>query len=354
MPHNKIMDALRQGQVVPAHPLALDENRELDERRQRALTRYYLDSGAGGVAIGVHTTQFEIREPQHDLLEPVLSLANETICNFERDASDKPIIRIAGVCGQTQQACGEAALARDCGFDIGLLSLSALKESSDDELIEHAKCVAEVIPLMGFYLQPSVGGRVLSVDFWRRFCEIPNVVAVKVAPFQRYQTLDVMRGAAASGRSDEIAFYTGNDDAIIYDLLSTFECCGGSSVRHLQFVGGLLGHWAFWTKRAVEQLECIKALRQQSDLLPTNMIELAWKVTDVNAAVFDPVNGFAGCIPGIHEILRRQGLLANRHCLNPNEALSPGQMEEIDRVYREYPHLNDDEFVKENLDRWLR
>ncbi|MBZ0254556.1 dihydrodipicolinate synthase family protein, partial [bacterium] len=316
-------------------------------------TRYYLDSGAGGVAVGVHTTQFEIREPQYDLLKPVLMPASEMVDKFEAQNASRTIIRIAGICGQTEQARQEAELARECGYHIGLLSLGALKEASDDQLIEHAKSIAQIIPIMGFYLQPSVGGRELSVEFWRRFCEIPNVVAVKVAPFHRYQTLDVMRGAAASGRSSEIAFYTGNDDAILYDLLSTFECSDGESVQHLRFVGGLLGHWAFWTKRAVEQMESIKAIRRESDKITANLLELAWKITDVNAAAFDPKNKFAGCIPGIHEILRRQGLLANRNCLNPNETLSPGQMEEIDRVYRAYPHLNDDAFVKENLDRWL-
>ncbi len=352
MPAPAILKALHKGQVVPAHPLALDENRNLDEPRQRALTRYYLDSGAGGAAVGVHTTQFEIRDSKHDLLKPVLTLAKEIFDEHQTNTPSRPIVRVAGICGQTDQAVEEAALARGLGYHIGLVSLGALRDSTDDELIDHTRAVAEVVPLMGFYLQPSVGGRLLGVDFWRRFCEIPNVVAIKVAPFNRYQTLDVVRGAAASGRESEIAFYTGNDDSIIYDLLSTFKLNGGASCRP-RFVGGLLGHWAFWTKRAVDQLRAIHTIHDQRREIPQDQLALAWQVTDVNAAVFDPANQFAGCISGINEILRRQGLLANRNCLNPNETLSPGQSDEIDRVYREYPHLNDDDFVKENLDRWL-
>lgn len=354
MPDQAVLDRLRKGCVIPAHPLALDDHRKFDERRQRALTRYYLDSGAGGVAVGVHTTQFEIREPKHGLLNPVLVLASEAIDEFEQRNPTRTIIRIAGICGETNQACEEAALARGLGFHIGLLSLSALKHATDDELIDHARAVAEAIPLMGFYLQPSVGGRLLGCDFWRRFCEIQNVVAIKIAPFNRYQTLDVMRGSAASGRGSEIAFYTGNDDSIIYDLLSTFELDNGVDSQRFRFVGGLLGHWAFWTKRAVEQLQAIQAIHENQREIPSEQLALAWQVTDANAAVFDPGNQFAGCISGINEILRRQGLLANCNCLNPNEALSPGQSEEIDRICREYPHLNDDEFVKENLDRWLK
>ena len=238
-------------------------------------------------------------------MKPVLSLAGATLDEYEQSRAGKTFIRIAGICGKTKQACDEAELARGCGFHIGLLSLGALKDSDDDALIEHARCVAAIIPLMGFYLQPSVGGRALGYEFWRRFCQIPNVVAVKVAPFHRYQTLDVMRGAAASGRSREIAFYTGNDDAILYDLLSTFELINGASTVRLRFVGGLLGHWAFWTKRAVEQLQRIKTIHQDAKQIPTDLLKLAWQVTDANAAVFDPANQFAGCIPGIHEILRR-------------------------------------------------
>jgi len=330
---------LRQGLVIPAHPLALTPDRKLDERRQRALTRYYLAAGSGGVAIGVHTTQFQIRDPAIGLFRPVLELAAETLRGSDA-------VGIAGICGPTSQAVAEASFARDCGYHAGLLSLGALRDASLDQLIAHACSVAEVIPLFGFYLQPAVGGRVLDYSFWRRFVEIPNVIAVKIAPFNRYQTLDVVRAVAESGRAQDIALYTGNDDNIVLDLAASFRFSSGASP--LRIAGGLLGHWAVWTRKAVELLQAI-----QAGFAP-NLLTLAAEVTDANAALFDPVHAFAGCIPGIHEILRRQGLLAGRWCLDPHEELSPGQREEIDRVCGAYPHLNDDEFVRQGLSDWLR
>jgi dihydrodipicolinate synthase/N-acetylneuraminate lyase len=332
------LEKLRKGVVIPAHPLALTSERKLDERRQRALTRYYLAAGAGGVAVGVHTTQFEIREPRYGLLEPVLALAAEELRGTEA-------IRVAGVVGPTAQAVREAELAVRLGYQAGLLSLGALRDATVAELLAHARAVADVIPVFGFYLQPVVGGRVLPYEFWRAFAEIPNVVAVKMAPFNRYQTLDVIRAVADSGRAGEIALYTGNDDNIVLDLLTPHRF-GGTTLR---IAGGLLGHWAVWTKRAVELLE-----RAHASPASPEWLTLAIEVTDSNAAFFDVANQFHGCIAGIHDVLRRQGLLEGRWCLNPAEELSPGQMEEIDRVYRAYPHLNDDDFVRGNLDRWLR
>jgi dihydrodipicolinate synthase/N-acetylneuraminate lyase len=324
-------ERLREGAVIPAHPLALTAERKLDERRQRALTRYYLAAGAGGVAVGVHTTQFEIRDC--GLLAPVLELALEEL----RPADT---IRIAGIVGTTAQALKEADLAARLGYHAGLLSLGAMASASVPELLEHARAVASVIPLFGFYLQPAVGGRVLPYEFWRAFAEIENVVAIKIAPFNRYQTIDVMRAVAESGR--DIALYTGNDDNILLDLLTPYRF-GETTLR---IVGGLLGHWAVWTRRAVELLEQRYRIRDN--------LTLAIEITDSNAAFFDAANGFRGCIAGIHEVLRRQGLLAGRWCLNPSEDLSTGQMEEIDRVYRAYPHLNDDEFVRRHIDDWMK
>jgi hypothetical protein len=343
-------EVLRQGVVIPASPLALNAQRRWDERRQRALWRYYIAAGAGGIAVGVHTTQFAIRDPKIGLFRPLLELARE---EFDRaDATrHQPLVRIAGVCGDTPQALYEAELAREMGFHAGLLSLSALKEADDDTLIAHCRQVAEVIPLVGFYLQPAVGGRVLSYHFWRRFAEIENVVAIKIAPFNRYQTLDVVRAIAEAERED-IALYTGNDDNIVIDLLTPYRFTVGSKQVERRIVGGLLGHWAVWTKRAVELLErCHAVAREQT--IPADLLRLAVEVTDCNAAFFDAANGFRGCIAGIHEVLRRQGLLEGIWCLDPNETLSPGQAEEIDRVYRSYPHLNDDAFVAEHLHEWL-
>jgi len=343
---------LFDGLVIPAHPLALDADRRLDERRQRALTRYYCDAGAGGVAVGVHTTQFAIRDPRVGLFEPVLRLALESVREWE-EQNGKRIVKIAGVCGATAQAAREAAFAEEAGYDIGLLSLTALREATVAELIGHCRRVAEIIPLCGFYLQPAVGGRSLDYRFWREFFEIENVAAVKVAPFNRYRTLDVARALADSGRHHEVALYTGNDDNIVADLLTEFRIgagCGGHVSIH--FAGGLLGHWAVWTKRAVELLAEIKVARAGANAL--DALARSAEITDANAALFDAQRDFAGCIAGLHEVLRRQGLLAGRWCLDPREDLSPGQMEEIDRVYNCYPQLNDDEFVRENLDRWMR
>jgi dihydrodipicolinate synthase/N-acetylneuraminate lyase len=344
--------SLFDGLVIPAHPLALDAGRKLDERRQRALTRYYCDAGAGGVAVGVHTTQFAIREPRVGLFEPVLRLAMETALERER-RNGKRVVKVAGICGATEQATREAAFAKEIGYDVGLLSLAALPEATVAELIGHCRRVAEIIPLFGFYLQPAVGGRLLDYRFWREFFEIENVAAVKVAPFNRYQTLDVARALADSGRHHEVALYTGNDDNIVADLLTEFRLGAGSGGHvSIHFAGGLLGHWAVWTKRAVELLAEIKAARSGARAL--DALARSAEVTDANAVLFDARNNFAGCIAGLHEILRRQGLLAGRWCLDPREDLSPGQMEEIDRVCAGSPHLNDDEFVRENLNRWMR
>jgi dihydrodipicolinate synthase/N-acetylneuraminate lyase len=345
----EINEKLRDGAVIPAHPLALTAERKLDERRQRALTRYYCDAGAGGIAVGVHTTQFAIRDQKIGLFEPVLKMAMETAREWE-GKNGRRIIKVAGVCGPTEQAVREAAFARDAGYELGLLSMSALRDSSTAELIEHCRRVAEAISLFGFYLQPAVGGRLLDYGFWRAFFEIENVAAVKIAPFNRYQTLDVVRALADSGRHGEIALYTGNDDNIVADLLTEFRVSG----KALHIAGGLLGHWAVWTKRAVELLEEIKLCKHSGGVNAFELLARSAEVTDANAALFDVKNQFAGCIAGLHEVLRRQGLMAGRWCIDPHEDLSPGQMEEIDRICAGYPHLNDDEFVRENLDRWLR
>ena len=335
---------LQDGLVIPAHPLCLDSKRQLDERRQRALSRYYLEAGAGGLAIGVHTTQFAIRDPKVALLEPVLQLGMEEIHSYSGS-----VLGISGICGETPQAITEAILARTLGYDAGLLSLAAMPaDASIDALIEHCRAVAEIIPVIGFYLQPAVGGRVLPIDFWRAFAQIENVVAIKIAPFNRYQTLDVIRAVCEVSR-DDLALYTGNDDNIVLDLLTPFRF--GSKERRI--VGGLLGHWAVWTRQAVRLKVHLDAIVR--DNLPTDAdcLALSAAVTDCNAAFFDTANGFAGCIAGLHEVLRRQGLLDGIWCLDPNEGLSPGQLEEINRVYAAYPELNDDAFVAENLDRWL-
>ena len=346
---SKVRKRLREGCVIPAHPLALNRNRKLDERRQRALTRYYLSAGAGGVAVGVHTTQFEIRDV--GLLRPVLELAAETSREFEGKGK-LGIIRVAGVCGPTEQAVAEAELAAELGYHVGLLSLSALKDASVRELIAHAKAVAKVIPVFGFYLQPSVGGRVLPFEFWRRFAEIEGVVAIKMAPFNRYQTIDVVRAVAEAGRLKDVALYTGNDDTILLDLVNVYRF-DEEKKRQARIVGGLLGHWAVWTRRAIEHLaEAHRVVRQQLPI-PIPYLRLSNQVTDANAAFFDPAHDFAGCIAGIHEVLRRQGLLEGTWCLNPKEGLSKGQAEEIDRVYAAYPHLNDDPFVAQHLDEWM-
>jgi dihydrodipicolinate synthase/N-acetylneuraminate lyase len=378
---SELRRALLAGLVIPAHPLALTEARRLDERRQVALTRYYCDAGAGGIAVGVHTTQFAIRDPDVQLLKPVLDLARLTVRDW---CADRQPITIAGVCGLTTQAIREAELAASLGYDAALVSLAALRNHENQRVLEHCRRVADVIPVMGFYLQPAVGGRILDRAFWRAFLEIERVVAIKVAPFDRYRTLDVAAALAESGRRD-VALYTGNDDAIIADLLTPFPGVNGC---RLHFCGGLLGQWAVWTMRAVELLQrCLAVTRPFSPKRERHeggrpaswspgpesassgaegsaqgetrgeeilrLLALGAELTDANAALFDPAHQFAGCIPGIHEVLRRQGLLAARWCLDPHEDLSAGQMEEIDRVLIRYPHLSDDAFVREHLDRWL-
>ena len=347
-----VRKSLQQGVVIPAHPLALNAQRKLDERRQRALTRYYVAAGAGGLAVGVHTTQFEIRLPEVGLFKPVLELAAEEMKRADAKRST-PLIRVAGICGKTDQATGEAQLIRELGYQAGLLSLAAMKDATEEQLVAHCNAVAEITPVVGFYLQPAAGGRILPYGFWRRFAEIPNVVAIKMAPFNRYQTIDVMRGVAEAGRAD-IALYTGNDDNIVMDLLTPYKIhLGGNRQVERRIVGGLLGHWSVWTKAAVGLLVDCKHYSQQREV-PREMFVRSIEVTDSNAAFFDSANAFAGCIAGLHEVLRRQGLLEGIWCLNPNEGLSPGQKEEIDRVYAAYPHLNDDAFVEEGRDEWLR
>jgi dihydrodipicolinate synthase/N-acetylneuraminate lyase len=343
--------ALENGVVIPAIPLALNRNKKMDERRQRALLRYYLDAGAGGLAVAVHTTQFEIRLPEFGLFRPILELAKEEY-NIFAAKTNQPIIMISGVIGQTDQAINEARFAADLGYDAALLSLAAFRDASNPVLLEHCRAIAEIIPVIGFYLQPAVGGRKLNIDFWREFARIENVIAIKIAPFNRYQTLDVVRGVIESGRSNEIALYTGNDDNILVDLLTEFKMSDGQQIISKRIVGGLLGHWAVWTKKAVELVDLVHHSEAEKDI--RHLLTLAAQITDCNAAFFDSANNFAGCITGIHEVLRRQGLLEGIWTLNEKETLSPGQKEEIDRVYKAYPELNDDAFVAENLDRWFK
>lgn len=342
---------LMEGLVIPAHPLALNASRKLDERRQRALSRYYIAAGSGGLAVAVHTTQFAIRDPKIGLLRPVLELAKEEMDRAD-PARGSPLVRIGGVCGQTTQAVAEATQLRDLGYSAGLLSLAAMKTATDEELLAHCRAVADVIPLVGFYLQSAVGGRPLPYAFWRQFAEIPNVVAIKIAPFNRYQTFDVVRAVAESGRSD-IALYTGNDDNIVMDLLTTHRIDCKGTKRELAIVGGLLGHWSVWTSKAVSLLKLCHAARS-APAVEKELITRSIEVTDSNAAFFDSANSFAGCIAGLHEVLRRQGLLEGIWCLDEHEGLSPGQAAEIDRVYRAYPHLNDDGFVSAGREAWLR
>ncbi|MDE0633666.1 MAG: hypothetical protein OXH73_19325 [Caldilineaceae bacterium] len=345
---------LANGQVIPAHPLALTADLKLDERRQRALTRYYCAAGAGGLAVGVHTTQFELHQPAYGLLEPVLELASETVDEHMRQ-NPRPFVKVAGILGDTRQAVREAETALDHGYDAGLLSLRALAEASPAELIEHCRRVAEVIPVFGFYLQTAVGGQALPYRFWREFVEIENVVAIKVAPFDRYKTLDVVRAVAESCRSGEIALYTGNDDNIVADLLTEFSFGGQETdAPPLRIVGGLLGQWAVWTREAVAMLRAIHDQGAAGRLDYGHWLTYNAQMTDANAAVFDSAHDFHGCISGVHEVLRRQGLMQGIWCFNPQESLSPGQCEELDRVCRAYPHLTDDEFVAEHLDEWLR
>ncbi|MBT3370013.1 MAG: dihydrodipicolinate synthase family protein [Rhodospirillaceae bacterium] len=342
----EVIAQLRRGVVIPAHPLALTEARELDERHQRALTRYYLDAGAGGLAVGVHTTQFEIRDV--GLYEPILRMAAETAAAW----TDRPIIMTAGLVGTTVQALDEADIALGLGYHAGLLSLAAHKGVDEDALIAHCEAVAARIPLVGFYLQPAVGGIVLSAEFWRRFAAIDNVIAIKVAPFNRYRTLDVVRGVVAAGAEDRVCLYTGNDDHILMDLVQPFAVRRGDETIVVRFRGGLLGHWSVWVKPAVEYLAKAHAA-VAAGAVDADLLQLDSQITDANGVLFDVVNDFAGCIAGCHEVLRRQGLLRGTWCLNPDEAMSPGQAEALDRIVADYPHLCDDDFVAANLLRWL-
>ncbi|MEO9893364.1 dihydrodipicolinate synthase family protein [Aurantibacter sp.] len=345
---NELKQILNAGTIIPANPTALTKDLKLDERRQRALMRYYLDAGSGGLAIGVHTSQFEIREA--GLFQPILELGKEELdAQFAKEK--KPIIRVAGAMGKTEQAIGEATLAADLDYNAVLLNLSAFKEDSNEVLINHCKEIAAIIPVIGFYLQPTIGGRSYDTDFWRQFAQIENVVAIKVAAFDRYDTIDVIRGVAESGRADKVALYTGNDDTIVNDLLSEYQFPIGGTVVKKSFVGGLLGHWAVWNNKAVELFNRIKNAKPEEI---SDLISLGVKVTDANAAFFDSRNKFKGSIAGIHEVLIRQGFMEANYTISSHEVLSPGQKEEIDRVYKIYPELNDDEFVAENIDRWMR
>ncbi len=337
-----VLALLRRGAAIPAHPLALDAARRLDPRRQRALTRYYLDAGSGGLAVGVHATQFAIRE--NGMYESVLKLAADEARSWVK----RPVVLVGGLSGKTDQARKEAAIARGLGYHAGMLSLAPMKGASVDELTAHCAAVAAEIPLVGFYLQPAVGGIHLPVEFWRRFCEIENVIAVKIAPFNRYRTLDVVRGLVAARAEGRVTLYTGNDDHIVLDLLSPFAVKRGGEEVRVRIKGGLLGHWSVWTKYAVELLGQLQTATPTEELLALDS-----KVTDANSAFFDVAHDFAGCIPGCHEVLRRQGLLEGIWCLDPKEILSPGQVAEIDRVYAAYPEMNDDAFVRENLSKWL-
>jgi len=335
---SEIAALLRRGTVIPAHPLALDARRRLDERRQRALTRYYLDAGSGGLAVGVHATQFAIREA--GLYEPVLRIAAEE--------AQRPVVMIAGLAGRTHSAKKEAQVARALGYHCGMLSLGAMKGASIEELVEHCAAVAEEIPLIGFYLQTAVGGIPLPMEFWRRFAAIDNVVAIKIAPFDRYRTLDVVRGVVAARAEERVTLYTGNDDHIVLDLAVPFAVKRDSEEVRVRIRGGLLGHWSVWTRTAVALLKRVQEGRVDDDLLALDA-----RVTDCNSAFFDVAHNFAGCISGCHEVLRRQGLLEGIWCLDPEEKLSPGQAEEIDRVYRDHADLADDAFVRANLEKWL-
>ncbi len=348
---SRTQQVLKAGTVIPAHPLALKADRRLDERRQRALTRYYVAAGAGGLAVGVHTTQFAIRDPRIGLFEPVLRLAAEEMDRADHGRTE-PLVRVGGICGELKQALREAQLLNDLRYNAGLLSLAAVKHLDEEALIAHCREVAKILPVIGFYLQPVVGGRVLSYQFWRQFAEIENVVAIKIAPFNRYQTLDVVRAVAESGQ--DIALYTGNDDNILIDLVTPYVFKRNGKVCERRIVGGLLGQWAVWTRGAVELLKECHSVAVGGQSIPRWVLQRNVELTDCNAAFFDVAHHFSGCIAGLHEVLRRTGLLEGIWCLNPEETLSPGQLEEIDRVYRAYPQLNDDEFIRHGRDAWLQ
>ena len=347
------LTVLQTGAVIPATPLALTAEKKLDEKRQRLIIRYFLHAGAGGIASGVHSTQFEIHDKKVGLLAPVLEIVADEISRFE-DTIKKTIVKVAGVCGPVSQAVKEAELAQKLGYDAVLLSPGGLPNLNEEGFLERTKAVAEVMPVIGFALQNAVGGPTFSYNYWETLCETENLVAIKIAPFDRYQTLDIVRAAALSSRRDKIALYTGNDDNIIIDLLTKFSFTKNGKTYEKQFVGGLLGHYSVWTKKNVEIFNMLKDIRENSTahVITPELITLAAKITDMNAAVFDPANRFAGCISGIHEVLRRQGLLAGIWCISEKERLSPGQAKEIDRIYAMYPELTDDEFIKANMDEW--
>ncbi|MEQ8552072.1 MAG: dihydrodipicolinate synthase family protein [Cyclobacteriaceae bacterium] len=347
----QLKNHLFSGTVIPAHPLALDAERQLDEFRQRLLTRYYVASGSGGIAVGVHTTQFEIRKPEINLYEKVLSLAADEV---DKINPNRPFIKVAGVSGPTDQAIEEALIAKKLGYDIVLVSINGLGSWSENGLLDRAREIGKHMPLFGFYLQPSVGGKVLSERFWCDFAEIEGVSAIKVAPFNRYQTIEVVRAVCQSSRNDEVAIYTGNDDNILIDLLTTYEIKTSKGNIHKDIVGGLLGHWAVWTKKAVDLLHRVKEIKSQGTLINMELLTENVKITDSNAALFDTKNNFKGCIAGIHEVLRRQGLLEGIWCINPRETISEGQSDEIDRIYHDYPELTDDLFVKKHIENWKK
>jgi hypothetical protein len=348
--HEKALLKFAEGTFIPAQPLTLTASRTLDEKRQRMLTRYYLNAGVGGLAVAVHTTQFEIRNKEVGLFEPVLRLAVEEIEAYE-NKTGKTIVRIAGVCGPIEQAIEEAKIALKLGYDAVLLSPGGLNHLAEEELLKRSEAVASIIPVVGFYLQNSVGGRVFTYDYWQKFCEIDNVVGIKSAPFNRYQTLDVVRALTFSSRADKVALYTGNDDNIVLDLLTKYKFKKDGKTYEKGFVGGLLGHWSVWANTAVKMFEMLKEA-SSDEYIKADLLTLAMEVTDCNAAFFDTANGFKGCIAGLHQVLKKQGLMEGIWCLNEEETLSPGQSEEIERVYRLYPHLNDDEFVKNNIEKW--
>lgn len=342
--HEKAMEVFRKGTVIPATPLALDEDKHFDEDSQRLLMRYYLHSGAGGIATAVHSTQFSIRE--HGLFEKVISVVSEEIDSHE-EKYGKNIFKVCGVCGPIEQAVKEAGIAKEKGFDAVLVSPGGLKGYSNEYLLERTAAIADVLPVIGFYLQPAVGGRILPYEYWRKMADIPGVIGIKCASFGRYTTCDVMRAVVDSPRCDEITMYTGNDDNIVSDFLSVYKF----GEKEKRFEGGLLGHWCIWTKKAVELLSCVKDFRATGK--GYEFLSAAGPaITDMNSAVFDSVNSFAGCISGIHEVLRRQGLMKNILCLDEIEKLSPGQAEEITRVMESYPQFTDDDFVKENIEKW--
>lgn len=345
-----LLNTFRKGTVIPATPLALTKDRKLDKKYQKALVRYHIDCGVGGIAIGVHSTQFEIRE--HGMYENLLTLVSNEIDSWS-SLQNKKILKIAGVCGQTVQAVGEATFAVSAGYHAALVSLSALKDKNLDDLLGHCRTIAEIIPVIGFYMQTSVGGIVLPFEFWKEFASIPNILGIKAAPFDRYKTFDVVRAICESGKENDITLYTGNDDNIVVDLLTEYKVETTKGTKSLRIKGGLLGHWCVWTKKAVELLDEMHAITDSGKDIPTELLARAVQVTDSNAAFFDSKNKFAGCIPGLHEVLFRQGLMTNTLCLNPEEVLSEGQKEEISRVYDSYPHLNDDEFIRTNLNKWL-